>query len=102
MHVITTEIGLLRVIAILGNFASISKKIEKFPLNDALIATLITTLLVLIFAEILPKTICRAKADKLTLRYAYFLRLSEAALSLVVMGVTFITNVLMKSIVKSH
>ena len=53
MHVITTEIGLLLVIAILGRFTSIGEIIGKLPLNDALIATLITTLLVLIFAEIL-------------------------------------------------
>ena len=102
MHVITTEIGLLLVIAILGRFTSIGKIIEKLPLNDALIATLITTLLVLIFAEILPKTIFRAKADKLALRYAYFLRLSEAILSLVVMGVTCITNIFMRSIVNNN
>ena len=102
MHVITTEIGLLLVIAILGRFTSIGKIIEKLPLNDALIATLITTLLVLIFAEILPKTICRAKADKLALRYAYFLRFSEAILSLVVMGVTCITNIFMRSIVNNN
>ena len=102
MHVITTEIGLLLVIAILGRFTSIGKIIGKLPLNDALIATLITTLLVLIFAEILPKTICRAKADKLALRYAYFLRFSEAILSLVVMGVTCITNIFMRSIVNNH
>ena len=102
MHVITTEIGLLLVIAILGRFTSIGKIIGKLPLNDALIATLITTLLVLIFAEILPKTICRAKADKLALRYAYFLRFSEAILSLVVMGVTCITNIFMRSIVNNN
>ena len=102
MHVITTEIGLLLVIAILGRFTSIGKIIGKLPLNDALIATLITTLLVLIFAEILPKTIFRAKADKLALRYAYFLRFSEAILSLVVMGVTCITNIFMRSIVNNH
>jgi CBS domain containing-hemolysin-like protein len=102
MHVITTEIGLLLVIAILGKFASISKIIEKLQLSNALIATLITALLVLIFAEILPKTIFRSKAERLTLRYAYFLRFSEAVLSLVVVGVTFITNIFMKTIVKSH
>ena len=32
MHVITTEIGLLLVIAILGRFTSIGKVIEKLPL----------------------------------------------------------------------
>merc|ERR1711964_777270 len=42
MHAITTEIGLLLVIAILGRFTSIGKIIEKLPLNDVLIATLIT------------------------------------------------------------
>ncbi len=42
-----------------------------------LIATISITILLLIFGEILPKTIFRVKADALALRYAYLLRLSE-------------------------
>ena len=102
VNVITTEIVLLLVIAILGKFTSIGRIIGKLPLNDALIATLITTFLVLIFGEILPKTIFRAKAEKLALRYAYFLRLSEGILSPIVIGVTWITNIFMKSLAGDH
>ena len=69
MHVITTEIGLLLVIAILGRFTSIGEIIGKLPLNDALIATLITTLLVLIFAEILSEDniSCESREISITL-----------------------------------
>ena len=102
VNVITTEIVLLLVIAILGKFTSIGRIIGKLSLNDALIATLITTFLVLIFGEILPKTIFRAKAEKLALRYAYFLRLSEGILSPIVIGVTWITNIFMKSLAGDH
>jgi len=58
--------------------------------------------LVLIFGEIIPKTIFRAKAEKLALRYAYFLRLSEGILSPIVIGVTWITNIFMKSLAGDH
>ena len=69
MNVITTEIVLLLVIAILGEFTSIGKIIGKLPLNDALIATLITTLLVLIFAEILSEDniSCESREISITL-----------------------------------
>ena len=48
---------------------------------QGLIATAGITALLLIFGEILPKTIFRVKADTLALRYAYLLRISELILA---------------------
>ena len=48
---------------------------------QGLVATAGITTLLLIFGEILPKTIFRVKADVLALRYAYLLRLSEIVLA---------------------
>ncbi len=48
---------------------------------QGLIATVGITFLLLIFGEILPKTVFRVKADSLALRYAYLLRASELILA---------------------
>ena len=63
---------------------------------QGLIATAGITTLLLIFGEILPKTIFRVKADVLTLRYAYLLRLSEIALAPLI----FLAQTLTQFIVK--
>ena len=60
------------------------------------IAVLWVTTLLLIFGEILPKTIFRVKADKLALRYAYPLRISEYVLAPLI----FLVQTLTKFIVK--
>ena len=60
------------------------------------IAILWVTTLLLIFGEILPKTIFRVKADNLALRYAYPLRISEYILAPLI----FIVQTLTKFIVK--
>lgn len=59
---------------------------------QGLIATVGITLLLLIFGEILPKTIFRVKADSLTLRYAYLLRLSELILAPIIYFVQTLTQ----------
>ena len=56
------------------------------------------TVLLLIFGEILPKTIFRVKADVLALRFAYPLRLSEYILSPLIYFVQTVTKVLAKLI----
>jgi putative hemolysin len=98
MHVITSELGLLLAIALLGSSSVINTVVEKLRLDVAIVATALTTTLILIFGEILPKTIFRAKADALALRYAYPLRISEIIFGAVVNGVTFLTNLLVKSV----
>ena len=60
------------------------------------IAILWVTTLLLIFGEILPKTIFRVKADNLALRYAYPLRFSEYVLAPLI----FLVQTLTKFIVK--
>lgn len=50
------------------------------------------TLLLLIFGEILPKTIFRVKADILALRFAYVLRLSEYVLAPLIYFVQTVTK----------
>lgn len=60
----------------------------------AFAATLLTTTLVLIFGEILPKTICRARANELTLRFAYPLWLSRTLFAIPVHLLTRLTGFL--------
>lgn len=59
-----------------------------------MVATVMTTVLVLMFGEILPKTIFRARAGALAIRYAYLLRIFDVALGFVVRGVTAVTSLL--------
>ena len=61
-----------------------------------LIAIIGVTSILLIFGEILPKTIFRVKADNLALRYAYPLRISEYVLAPLI----FLVQTLTKFIVK--
>ena len=63
---------------------------------QGLIATAGITTLLLIFGEILPKTIFRVKADVLTLRYAYLLRLSEIVLAPLIYLVQTLTQFIVK------
>lgn len=58
------------------------------------IAILYITVLLLIFGEILPKTIFRVKADILALRFAYVLRLSEYVLAPLIYFVQIVTKFL--------
>ncbi|MDE0468254.1 MAG: hemolysin family protein [Candidatus Poribacteria bacterium] len=60
------------------------------------IATVGVTTLLLIFGEILPKTIFRVKADALALRYAYLLRLSEWVLAPLIYFVQTLTQFIVK------
>jgi len=57
-----------------------------------LVNTVLMTLLILVFCEILPKTTFRAKADTLALRCASALRISDILLYPIVILVTKITN----------
>lgn len=65
---------------------------------QGLIATVGITTLLLIFGEILPKTIFRVKADTLALRYAYLLRLSEIVLAPLIYFVQTLTQFIVKLI----
>ena len=64
------------------------------------IATIGVTTLLLIFGEILPKTIFRVKADTLALRYAYLLRLSEWVLAPLIYFVQILTQFIVKPVDK--
>jgi len=64
------------------------------------IAILWVTTLLLIFGEILPKTIFRVKADNLALRYAYPLRISEYVLAPLIFLVQTLTKLIVKLIDK--
>ena len=63
---------------------------------QGLIATAGITTLLLIFGEILPKTIFRVKADALALRYAYLLRLSELILAPLIYLVQTLTQFIVR------
>ena len=68
---------------------------------QGLIATAGITVLLLIFGEILPKTIFRVRADALALRYAYQLRVSELILAPLIYLVQNVTQFLVKLIDRS-
>ena len=60
------------------------------------IAIIWVTTLLLIFGEILPKTIFRVKADSLALRYAYPLRFSESVLAPLIYLVQTLTKLIVR------
>ena len=68
---------------------------------QGLIATAGITALLLIFGEILPKTIFRIKADTLALRYAYPLRVSEVIFAPLIYLVQNLTQFLIRLIDRS-
>ena len=61
------------------------------------IAIIWVTTLLLIFGEILPKTIFRVKADSLALRYAYPLRISEVVLAPLIYLVQTLTKLIVRT-----
>ena len=63
-----------------------------------LIAIIGVTSILLIFGEILPKTIFRVKADTLALRYAYPLRISEYLLAPLIFLVQALTKLIVRVI----
>ena len=65
---------------------------------QGVISILYVTILLLIFGEILPKTVFRVKADILALRYAYLLRFSEYVLAPLIYFVQTITKFLVRII----
>lgn len=65
---------------------------------QGVISILYVTILLLIFGEILPKTVFRVKSDILALRYAYLLRFSEYVLAPLIYFVQTVTKVLVRII----
>lgn len=63
---------------------------------QGVISILYVTILLLIFGEILPKTVFRVKADILALRYAFLLRISEYILAPLIYFVQIVTKFLVR------
>lgn len=63
---------------------------------QGVISILYVTILLLIFGEILPKTVFRVKADILALRYAVLLRISEYILAPLIYFVQIVTKFLVR------
>ncbi len=63
---------------------------------QGVISILYVTILLLIFGEILPKTVFRVKADILALRYAFLLRISEYILAPLIYFVQKVTKFLVR------
>lgn len=74
------------------------KVIHVSPELQGIISIVYITVLLLIFGEILPKTIFRVNADALALRYAYPLRLSEYILAPLIYFVQAVTKILVRII----
>ena len=83
MSVMIAQMGLAVMVVLLAGA-------EAAPLA----ATAMTTVLVLIFGEIIPKTLFRAKAGDLALRYAYPLRIFDVVLGMIARAVGALTKVM--------
>ena len=95
-NVLASQMGLLFVIALLQMSTIAQTIVAKLWTNEQTAATLISTALILVFGELLPKTISRGKADSLSLRYAVPLRMSNIILRPVVHAMTYLTNFLVQ------
>ena len=80
----------------------VARGLPNLPVSlQGLIATAGITALLLIFGEILPKTVFRIKADTLAIRYAYPLRVSEMIFAPLIYIVQNLTQFLIKLIDRS-
>ena len=87
-NVLASQMGLLFVIELL--------QMSTLRTNEQAVATLISTALILVFGELLPKTVFRVKANALALRYAVPLRMSNIILRPIVNGITHLTSILVR------
>ena len=95
-NVLASQVGLLFVIALLQMSTITQTIVTTLRTNEQAVATLISTVLILIFGELLPKTIFRVKANSLALRYAVPLRMSDIILRPIVNGITYLTSFLVR------
>ena len=95
-NVLASQMGLLFVIAVLQMSSITQMIIAKLKTNEQAVATLISTALILLFGELLPKTIFRGKANALALRYAVPLKISNIILRPLVNAITYLTNFLVQ------
>lgn len=96
MSVVISQINLLLVWAIFETAVGTDVFVERLHLDATMLATVLTTVLVLIFGEILSKTIFRVRANQLALRYAYLLRASDYVLWIGTRFVTLVTTLFVK------
>ena len=95
-NVLASQMGLLFVIALLQMSTITQTVVTKLRTNEQAAATVISTAIILVFGELLPKTISRVKANSLALRYAVPLRMSNIILRPIVNGITYLTNFLLR------
>ena len=95
-NVVASQMGLLFVIAVLQVSPITQTIVTSLRTNEQAAATLISTALILVFGELLPKTIFRVNANSLALRYAVPLRMSNIVLRPIVNGITHLTSFLVQ------
>ena len=95
-NVLASQMGLLFVIALLQMSTITQTIVTNLRTNEQVVATLISTALILVFGELLPKTVFRVKANSLALRYAGPLRMSNIILRPIVNGITHLTSILVR------
>ena len=95
-NVLASQTGLLFVIALLQMSSITQTIVTNLRTNEQAVAIFISTALILVFGQLLPKTIFRVKANSLALRYAVPLRMSNVILRPIVDGITHLTSVLVK------
>ena len=95
-NVLASQMGLLFVIALLQMSPITQTVVTTLRTNEQAAATLISTALILVFGELLPKTIFRVNANSLALRYAVPLRMSNIVLRPIVNAITHLTSLLVQ------
>jgi magnesium and cobalt exporter, CNNM family len=101
MSVVISQINLLLVWAIFERSHDTELLFaERLHLDATMLATVVTTVLVLIFGEILAKTIFRVRASQLALRYARLLQASDYVLWIGTRFVTVVTTLFVKLMTK--
>ena len=101
-NVATAQLGLILVLALIRYSETIATLLDRWEISPVSVATPITTCFVLLFGEVIPKILFRNQANKLVLRYAHYLRISDLIFRPVVIVITQFPRLLTRHISQSR
>ena len=87
-NVATAQFGLILVLTFIGYSEKVASLIDQWQITPVSVSTVIITCFILLFGEALPKIMFRSEANKLLLRYAHCLRISDLVFRPIVIAVT--------------
>lgn len=97
-NVATAQLGLILVLTFIGYSEKVTTLIGQWYITPVSLATAITTCFLLLFGEAMPKILFRNQANKLLLRYAYYLRISDLVFRPIVSMITLFPRLLTRHI----